>query len=707
MHVNRYCVKNFRRLEQAEINLDKEETVFVGSNNAGKTSATAALKLFVMTGSFKIHDFSSNLIIKIDKFGKNFDETKDFISEDLPEIELDIWFTIDPKTEYGRVAYLLPKITEKFVEVGMNLKFCATDVKLMMTDYRKACLPEVVDGVSKQKPLSFFLELNNNLKKYFSIVYSKIQIEKDGDKTKQVFYPLEAKEGQAAIASLIRVDFVEAQRNIDDDASSRSNRLSSVFYDFYTSNLKQYSTDSESIKVIEKTNESLSDHYEQQFFPLMEIIGELGFPTINDRDLRVISNLSAEKALSGNAALSYFEKETSHMLPEAYNGLGFKNLVYIAIQIAHFQIQWLSTDSLRPMCQIIIVEEPEVHLHAQVQQTFLKQIRKVIEKTVSKDNSGGFPPQLILTTHSSHIVAGADFKKIRYFRKIVSNYTIIPLSAKRVATEVLDLSRFDDSCEEKENIDFLKKYIALTHCDLFFADAAIIVEGTVERLLLPTIIKRVCPNLDTKYLTILELGGAYAHKFSPLFKFLNLSSLIITDLDSVDPKAKNSSCIADHTGAVTSNACIKSFLLAMDKEKSAEEQLIYDESRKVSSVVNIPSIKKIVQFEKSSLYVAFQTPVDIVDPLLYGGFKQKFTPRTFEESFIYHNMLLIKNKNIDANFDFDIGEDSFVDYYKIYSSVNNKFKKVEFVLSIVSSPDNWAAPDYIIDGLNWLAGILK
>ena len=70
MHLNRYCLRNFRRLENVEINLEEKETILVGANNAGKTSATAAFKLFVSGDlDFKIHDFSSSIIAEIDKFG--------------------------------------------------------------------------------------------------------------------------------------------------------------------------------------------------------------------------------------------------------------------------------------------------------------------------------------------------------------------------------------------------------------------------------------------------------------------------------------------------------------------------------------------------------------------------------------------------------------------------------------------------------------
>ena len=99
---------------------------------------------------------------------------------------------------------------------------------------------------------------------------------------------------------------------------------------------------------------------------------------------------------------------------------------------------------------------------------------------------------------------------------------------------MLNLSTFCDT--EKDTSDFLLQYMKLTHCDLFFADAAILVEGNVERLLLPLMIEKEAPQLKSNYLSILELGGAFAHKFKNLIHFLGLTALVITDLDSVLPK---------------------------------------------------------------------------------------------------------------------------------------------------------------------------
>ena len=94
-----------------------------------------------------------------------------------------------------------------------------------------------------------------------------------------------------------------------------------------------------------------------------------------------------------------------------------------------------------------------------------------------------------------------------------------------------DLKAFNSNNNSKENIKFLKKYLKLIHCDLFFSDAVMLVEGTVEKLLLPKFIEKSAENLNKRYLTVLEVSGAYAHKIVPLLSFIGLPTLIISDLD--------------------------------------------------------------------------------------------------------------------------------------------------------------------------------
>ena len=58
-------------------------------------------------------------------------------------------------------------------------------------------------------------------------------------------------------------------------------------------------------------------------------------------------------------------------------------------------------------------------------------------------------------------------------------------------------------------------------------------EGNVERLLLPVMIEQEAPTLRSACLSLLEVGGAFAHRFRSLIEFLGLTVLVITDIDSV------------------------------------------------------------------------------------------------------------------------------------------------------------------------------
>lgn len=125
-----------------------------------------------------------------------------------------------------------------------------------------------------------------------------------------------------------------------------------------------------------------------------------------------------------------------------------------------------------------------------MQQTFITNIWKVIKDSAEAAGLSGAVPQIVVTTHSSHILDAVDFAKVRYFQRCHAANDNAPGSIRNVS-DVRSLRAFQPEGDiidgvvvsSQEALDFLKRYLRLTHCDLFFADAAILVEGAVEKLL--------------------------------------------------------------------------------------------------------------------------------------------------------------------------------------------------------------------------------
>lgn len=670
------AIRNFRRLERVDIGFEKGETIFVGSNNSGKTSATAAFRCFLGEKEFKVHDLSVSRVPAIDAFGDGGE------AEVLPTIELDLWFSIDPDhISFGRAFTLLPELSDELDKVGVRLKFQPRDPAKMRAEYWTAY--PVSEGGTRTQRLSQFLGTDMNLKSHYEIAYYSL----DATGACTVETLLDSKDGRSLLKDLLRVDFVDAQRGVEDDEASRSSRLSTAFSAFYKKNLEQADAEESAYSVIDENNQKLTEHYKKHFGGLMEVIKGLGVPSINDRDLKIVSSLSPLVALQGSTDLLYIDQERQHELPESYNGLGFKNLIYMAIQISHFHLQWMKTEQNRPLCHLIFIEEPEVHLHAQMQQTFIANIWKIISEAARDTGKVDLVPQFVVSTHSSHILDAVDFTKVRYFQRCELQGEVRQAGSTLNASRVRSLRNFQpepvafDGAEvsPEESKRFLLRYLKLTHCDLFFADAAILVEGTVEKLLLPKMVEKSAPKLRSKYLSILEVGGAYAYRFEELLSFLKIPYLVITDLDSVDPDGRHPSCRGDHPGALTSNATLKQLL----RVETVHQLLELTSEQKRDAV--------------RDRCVAFQTGVIVEE----DGKTLQMVPRTIEEAFAFENFALLRSGELRVGK--DVPQDLGQAYEEIYERIkSSSFKKTNFALDVLSSEQDWATPGYIADGLLWL-----
>lgn len=222
-------------------------------------------------------------------------------------------------------------------------------------------------------------------------------------------------------------------------------------------------------------------------------------------------------------------------------------------------------------------------------------------------------------------------------------------------------------------LKFLAQYLTLSRCDLFFCDKAILIEGAVERLLLPKMIEKAAAagagDLTSTYLAVVEVGGAYAHLFKELLHFIEVPTLVVTDLDSIGANKKKCK-VAD--GVSTSNATLRSW---KPGKTALGELLGATDDQKTDKVARI----------------AYQVSEGGLLPCA----------RSFEEAFIYANADWLLQEKAKL-----IGSGDCLEGDTAEALRNNAFgivvPKVDFALDLFVNP-GWNTPKYIADGLKWLA----
>jgi predicted ATP-dependent endonuclease of OLD family len=540
MHISALRIQNFRRLKNVLIDLAHDISILVGSNNSGKTSTAHALQLFLGSKeTFSVHDFNSSCWREIDAFGNGL------AGASLPKITIDLWFMVEA-ADLHRVIDLLPRLQWQGSEVGVRIEFAANEETGLLERFidartkARANRKTNADGSEgyHPPPKTLYEYLSSNLNTEFSLKYYVLDRARfDNDYDPAIGYvsspmtPEKGRSGREVLNSLIRIEVLNAQRHLSDKSGgNRAEDLSRHLSRFYNRNLEKRDDDYDAMQALSESESMLNVHLERVFEPILTRLSELGYPDHprllirSDLNPATLMN-SSDDGTKVHYVLNPGEAEPM-TLPDRYNGLGFKNLIYMVVELLDRHAQWMDIEEDRPPLHLIFIEEPEVHLHAQLQQVFIRKVMDILE--LSAEDAVSYKSQFLITTHSPHILYERGFRPIRYFRRSTAG--------AHQSSEVLNLSVFYNATEPSTR-DFLERYLKLTHCDLFFADAAVLVEGNVERLLIPQMVEKAAPLLKSACLSILEVGGAFGYRFRTLIEFLGLTTLIVTDIDSVLPPA--------------------------------------------------------------------------------------------------------------------------------------------------------------------------
>lgn len=681
MRVESAHIKGYRLFENETISFDESTTIIVGRNNSGKTSFVELFYKFFGSGksaTFSIDDFSRIQRTSLREAATTWQQShqsadkkkqdtlasleNDAINK-LPKITLEIEFSYDDNESATPLADLILDLDPERHDALLSCRYYVKKPQEFLRDFSESHYDDILEFARRRMG-------------HFTCEYTAIDKE---DRSNRRSLQL------SDVYKALSCDFIYAQTLFDDTALDKGHGLSKGFEQYYNKLTSNEETLDQLEDAIKNISEQLDGEYATLFKSVFDDLNTFGVNGMSALQTVAVRSSFKPETLMKDSTKVFYRDEAGQYLPEAHNGLGFTKLIFIVLQFVSF-LKAHEEKTPIPGTSLILIEEPEAHLHPQMQSVFIRSVAKYIE-------SKKWDAQLVITTHSSHIIAESGFKGIRYFKAgSQAKLSGTPACNEGGASlQIKDLTTFRNELKdnnEGDTVRFLEQYMELRRCDMFFADKIILIEGTTERLLLPKMIEKVDSLMGNtnsplahSYISLIEVGGAYASKFRELLQFLEVPTLIITDIDSVNPNNDNKKCNTSTPGAVTSNTTLKRWL----PERTTITDLLSKDTLET-------------QRECGLIRVCYQIPQE--DGTAVG--------RSFEESFILANSdeLAKQAPNLANASKFRRDKKHYhtaaairSNAYTIAGKITNKS---DFAFDILLL-DNWKTPKYIEEGLKWLA----
>lgn len=695
MEIIKIEVENFRLLKSFSIDIEKELSLIIGKNNVGKTSLLSILDKFLNEKSkFSYDDFNIDFKKKLECMIKSSDARaeNDFVAMG---IKLKIFIQYDENDDLSNLGKVLMDLDpdNNRIVLGFEYLLDYENYLKIRKDYAVFSSNEDIKVAERKKNTVRGLSeyLKQELDHYFHIQKLSFEYDIVGNKVNQDKFIDLIKEG-ISLKDIINFKYISARRDVTnkENESTLSKQTSSLYKKVEDNTEKNNATDGFKDQLSE-TDEALSNIYKDIFDGVLKKVQKFGGIKGQDANISIVSTLQHRELLDGNTTVVYSHDD--HQLPESYNGLGHMNLISMIFEI-EILIQGFKKDKdTKPAdINLLFIEEPEAHTHPQMQYIFIKNIKKLLDEGIKRDDGIDRSLQYLITTHSSHIVADSDFGDIKYL-KVQEKNSVVSKNLSDLIKE------YDESSKEYQ---FLKQYLTISRAEIFFADKAVLIEGDTERILIPTIMRKVdleeakrleVENKGDKFLPLLSQNisiievGAYSQIFEKFIKFLGIKSLILTDIDSegdVGNKNKNDDPIIEACevakGTATSNSALLHYLSGITwitlKSLSIDRRIVSD----------------------GKICLCYQQEET-------NQAQEKYHARSFEDAFIHINRVFI-NEN-KKEFQGLKNREYFEDNNNAYVLAGKCIKKkTHFALDILYHSDdnfsNWQIPAYIKEGLLWL-----
>jgi putative ATP-dependent endonuclease of OLD family len=456
MNIKSITIKNYRNFNDFSIDFSKGFQTIIGENNIGKSNLYWAIRLIL---DRDLSYNARNLDIK-DFYGFKKEVTIDdhviisveLYSEDLASFPTFHSFKTSETT--ARITYLFAHKSKFIEDYEIPEKIELTQFKWQLFGSGKSLLIEDILGLH-------------------SIRLSDL----DG----------------------INLYYINAFRNINSDLHGSTKSLLSK----YCQSRTETETELESVKTILK--KSSTDLNDLEFIPdIAEKIHQKGesiagqyfsFPI----SISFLSNYDIDAWSQLNL---YYSPEAGNNVPIHTLGLGQKNILYLSLFIAE-----LENSSNKHEINILLIEEPEAHLHPQLQ------------KILFSNLNGLKTTQVFMTSHSTHIASDCDYKNLN-------------ILFRNTEKEVKSFAPFKGGLLSQRESLLLKRYLDATRSEMFFASAIIYVEGVGEQFIIPSIAKEVFKiNLTEHNISVIPIHSRY---FDPYLKLVQNNNLEIPTVAIID-----------------------------------------------------------------------------------------------------------------------------------------------------------------------------
>ncbi|MDO6785473.1 ATP-dependent endonuclease [Neptunomonas phycophila] len=529
MKLARIEISNFRLLKNFVLDLEDELSLVIGKNNTGKTSVLACLdKLVVQSerNAVAYEDFNIELRSSLEKIllgEKEIGAKEQYV--DLG-IQLKLFIKYSKSDDLSKVSPLIMSLDPDDNNVILSFDYKISFDKLSELKLKYIDEAEKFDN----KPRLF---LKDNLSNYFGPIIKKSLLHDDESQF------LDLHKERINLKDILAIQFINAKRSVTNKQNDKtlSNQTSSLYRQVDESDEQEEASD-EFKKELRKTDDRLNSIYQNMFNGIIKKVNKFGGISPTETDIKITSTLQHRELLEGNTTVMYAHQ--SHDLPEHYNGLGYMNLISMIFEIEMLMSRLRRSIKEKPAAiNLLFIEEPEAHTHPQMQYVFIKNIKELLRQNRLREDGVKIHLQSVITTHSSHIVSESSFDDIKYLKKSAQTHQVQAKNLKDLAHAYASSEDPNKDAELKKAYRFLKQYLTLNRAELFFADKAIFIEGDTERIILPSMLKKIdqeAQNSDdqpllSQNISIVEVG-AHSQTFEKFIDFVGLKSLIITDIDS-------------------------------------------------------------------------------------------------------------------------------------------------------------------------------